>query len=242
MIGIALVAFSAVLGAGHARVHEGSAGGAGPRRLRARRPGRLVADRPGRRERGRRVPGVEVATGLVQDRRTAFGDEISVDGVDEKRDRFRVRLRLGGRLGRRVREARLRRRRDRHGDVRQRPRPRRWATASRSRRSRATSSASSVAGIIEARQVQPARHWARSRSPGRLRRRRSRAERERYAFVAADGASRPALEKALASFPDVKLQSKSEFADRPVGLGGPDPRDLLRPPRPGRDRRRCSAS
>ena len=37
------------------------------------------------------------------------------------------------------------------------------------------------------------------------------AERERYAFVSADGASRPQLEKALASFPDVKLQSKSEF-------------------------------
>ena len=37
------------------------------------------------------------------------------------------------------------------------------------------------------------------------------AERERYAFVAADGASRPELEKALAAFPDVKLQSKSEF-------------------------------
>jgi putative ABC transport system permease protein len=37
------------------------------------------------------------------------------------------------------------------------------------------------------------------------------AERERYAFVAADGASRPALEKALAPFADVKLQSKSEF-------------------------------
>jgi putative ABC transport system permease protein len=37
------------------------------------------------------------------------------------------------------------------------------------------------------------------------------AERERYAFVSADGASRPRLEQALASFPDVKLQSKSEF-------------------------------
>lgn len=37
------------------------------------------------------------------------------------------------------------------------------------------------------------------------------AERERYAFVAADGASRPALEKALAAFPDVKPRSKSDF-------------------------------
>ncbi|HEX6583784.1 MAG TPA: FtsX-like permease family protein, partial [Thermoleophilaceae bacterium] len=37
------------------------------------------------------------------------------------------------------------------------------------------------------------------------------AERERYAFVSAPDASRPQLDKALASFPDVKLQSKSEF-------------------------------
>jgi len=37
------------------------------------------------------------------------------------------------------------------------------------------------------------------------------AERERYAFVSADGASRPRLDQAVASFPDVKLQSKSDF-------------------------------
>ena len=31
------------------------------------------------------MPGVEVATGLVQDRARAFGEKVSVDGVDEKR-------------------------------------------------------------------------------------------------------------------------------------------------------------
>ena len=31
------------------------------------------------------VPGVQVSTGLVQDQGRAFGDKISVDGVDEKR-------------------------------------------------------------------------------------------------------------------------------------------------------------
>ena len=85
MIGIALVAFSAVLGAG---MRE-STKGALEEQVRADyvivgQDGWSPID-PDAAKAVAEVPGVEVSTGLVQDRARAFGEKISVDGVDEAR-------------------------------------------------------------------------------------------------------------------------------------------------------------
>ena len=84
MIGIALVAFSAVLAAG---MRE-SMTGALAHQVRADyvlvgQDGWSPID-PGATRRVAQVPGVQVSTGVVQDQARAFGDKIAVDGVDEK--------------------------------------------------------------------------------------------------------------------------------------------------------------
>jgi putative ABC transport system permease protein len=208
MIGIALVAFSAVLGAG---MRE-STKGALAEQVRADyvivgQDGWSPIDPAAAKAVGE-VQGVEASTGLVQDRASAFGKKVSVDGVDEKRiasvfgfdwekgsddayaslasggaivtDRFAEDHDLG--VGDRFEVTALK------GDKLD----------------------LSVAGISEPDRFDPL-------GTGEITIARSAydesfiAQRERYAFVAADGASRPALEQALASFPDVKLQSKAEF-------------------------------
>ncbi len=208
MIGIALVAFSAVLGAGMRESMKGALAD----QVRADyvlvgQDGWSPID-PDAAKTVANVPGVQVSTGLVQDRARAFGDKIAVDGVDEKRiasvfgfdwkagsDSSYAKLASGGAI---VTDKFAK---DHHLSVGDRFK----VTAIKGDRL-----GLSVAGISKPDKFNPlgtgevtiARSaYARSFS----------AERERYAFVAVDGASRPALEKALAPFADVKLQSKSEF-------------------------------
>ena len=208
MIGIALVAFSAVLGAG---MRE-STKGALDEQVRADyvlvgQDGWSPID-PQAAKAVAEVPGVDVSTGLVQDSARSFGKEISVDGVDEAQiasvfgfewekgsDDAYKELASGGAIV----TDRFAEDHDlgvgSHFQV----------TAIKGDRLDL-----SVAGISKPDRFDPL-------GTGEVTIARSAydesftAERERYAFVAADGASRPALEKALASFPDVKLQSKSEF-------------------------------
>ena len=154
------------------------------------------------------MPGVDVSTGLVQDAGRSFGKEISVDGVDEARiasvfgfdweegsDDAYAELASGGAIVT-----------DRFAEDHDLAVGDRFEVTAL----KGDKLDLSVAGISKPDRFDPL-------GTGEVTIARSAydesftAERERYAFVAADGASRPALEKALASFPDVKLQSKSEF-------------------------------
>jgi putative ABC transport system permease protein len=208
MIGIALVAFSAVIGAGMRESTKGALAD----QVRADyvivgQDGWSPID-PDAAKAVAKVPGVQVSTGLVQDDARAFGKKISVDGVDEKRiasvfgydwdkgsDDAYAELGSGGAI------VTDRFAEDHHLGVGDRF----GVTALKGDKLDL-----SVAGISKPDRFNPL-------GTGEVTIARSAydrsftAERERYAFVAADGASRPALEKALASFPDVKLQSKSEF-------------------------------
>ena len=208
MIGIALVAFSAVLGAG---LRE-STKGALDEQVRADyvvvgQDGWSRID-PDAAKAVAGVPGVDVSTSLVQDQARSFGKEISVDGVDEAQiasvfgfdwedgsDDAYAELASGGAIVT-----------DRFAEDHDLAVGDRFeVTALKGDRLDLN-----VAGISKPDRFDPL-------ATGEVTIARSAyeksftAERERYAFVAADGASRPALEKALASFPDVKLQSKSEF-------------------------------
>jgi putative ABC transport system permease protein len=208
MIGIALVAFSAVLGNG---MRE-STSGALAEQVRADyvvvgQDGWSPID-PDAAKAVAEVPGVDVSTGLVQDDGRAFGKKISVDGVDEKRiasvfgfdwdkgsDDAYAELASGGAIVT-----------DRFAEDHDLAVGDRFEVTAL----KGDKLDLSVAGISKPDRFNPL-------GTGEVTIARSAydksftAERERYAFVAADGASRPALEKALASFPDVKLQSKSEF-------------------------------
>ena len=208
MIGIALVAFSAVLGAG---MRE-SVKGALAEQVRADyvlvgQDGWSPID-PEAAKAAAAVPGVDVATGIAQDRARAFGEKIKVDGVDEARiatvfgfdwedgtDDAYAELASGGAI---VTD----RFADDHGLA---VGDRFEVTAIKGDRLDL-----SVAGISKPDRFDPL-------GTGQVTIARAAydeafsAERESYGFVAAEGASRPALEKALAAFPDVKLQSKSEF-------------------------------
>jgi putative ABC transport system permease protein len=208
MIGIALVAFSAVLGAG---MRE-STKGALSEQVRADyvivgQDGWSPIDPAAARAAGE-VEGVHLATGLVQDQARAFGEKVSVDGVDEARiasvfgfewesgsDDTYAELASGGAI---VTD----RFAEDHGLA---VGDRFEVTALKGDRL-----GLSVAGISRPDRFDPL-------GTGEITIARSAydesftAERERYAFVAAEGASRPALERALAPFPDVKLQSKAEF-------------------------------
>jgi putative ABC transport system permease protein len=208
MIGIALVAFSAVLGAGMRESTKGALAD----QVRADyvlvgQDGWSPID-PDAAKTVANVQGVQVSTGLVQDRARAFGDKIAVDGVDEKRiasvfgfdwkagsDSSYAQLASGGAIVT-----------DRFAEDHDLSVGDRFqVTAIKGDRL-----GLSVAGISKPDKFNPL-------GTGQVTIARSAydqaftAERERYAFVSADGASRPALDKALASFPDVKLQSKSEF-------------------------------
>ena len=208
MIGIALVAFSAVLGAG---LRE-STKGALAEQVRAEyvivgQDGWSPID-PDAAKAVAGVPGVDVSTGLVQDRARAFGDRIAVDGVDERQiasvfgfdwkqgsDGAYAALASGGAIVT-----------DRFADDHDLALGDRFeVTAVKGDRLDL-----SVAGISKPDRFNPL-------GTGEVTIARSAydesftAERERYAFVSAKSASRPQLEQALASFPDVKLQSKSEF-------------------------------
>jgi putative ABC transport system permease protein len=208
MIGIALVAFSAVLGAGMRESTKGALAD----QVRADyvivgQDGWSPID-PDAARAVAEVPGVNVSTGLVQDDGRAFGKQISVDGVDEKRiasvfgfdwdkgsDDAYAKLASGGAIVT-----------DRFAEDHDLAVGDHFAVTAL----KGDKLDLSVAGISKPDRFNPL-------GTGEVTIARSAydksftAERERYAFVATDGASRPALDKALASFPDVKLQSKSEF-------------------------------
>jgi putative ABC transport system permease protein len=208
MIGIALVAFSAVIGAGMRESTKGALAD----QVRADyvivgQDGWSQID-PDAAKAVAKVPGVQVSTGLVQDDARSFGKKISVDGVDEKRiasvfgydwdkgsDDAYAKLGSGGAIVT-----------DRFAEDHHLGMGDRFAVTAL----KGDKLDLSVAGISKPDRFNPL-------GTGEVTIARSAydksftAERERYAFVAADGASQPALEKALASFPDVKLQSKSEF-------------------------------
>jgi putative ABC transport system permease protein len=208
MIGIALVAFSAVVGQGMRESTKGALAD----QIRADyvivgQDGWSPID-PDAAKVAAEVPGVQVSTGLVQDTGRAFGDKISVDGVDEKRiasvfgfdwekgsDAAYAELGSGGAI---VTDKFAEKHDLAMGD-------RFEVTAIKGDKL-----GLSVAGISKPDKFNPLGTGEVTIARSAYDRSFS-AERERYAFVAADGASQPALEKALASFPDVKLQSKSEF-------------------------------
>jgi len=208
MIGIALVAFSAVIGQG---MRE-STKGALDKQVRADyvlvgQDGWSPID-PGAANAVAEVPGVETSTGLVQDAGRSFGKKISVDGVDEKRiasvfgfdwdqgsDDAYAKLASGGAIVT-----------DRFAEDHDLAVGDHFEVTAL----KGDKLDLSVAGISKPDRFNPL-------GTGEVTIARSAydksftAERERYAFVSAESASQPQLEKALASFPDVKLQSKSEF-------------------------------
>ena len=208
MIGIALVAFSAVLGEG---MRE-STKGALQEQVRADyvivgQDGWSPID-PAAAEAAASVPGVDVATGLVQDRARAFGEKVSVDGVDETRiasvfgfewdqgsDDAYASLASGGAI---VTDSFAEDHDLAVGD-----------------RFEVTALGGDRLGLSVAGVSKPDRFNPLGTGEITIARavydRSFTAERERYAFVSVDGASQPRLERALASFPDVKLQSKAEF-------------------------------
>ena len=201
MIGIALVAFSAVIGAG---MRE-STKGALEDQVQADyvlvgQDGWSPID-PQAAKAAADVPGVDVATGIVQDRGRALGDKVAVDGVETDAitkvladdalgsvapgkavvtDRFAAdhdlavgdRFKLTAPAGDRL-------------DLR-------------------------VGAIAEPDKFNPLAFGEVTIDRASFEKSFS-AERERYAFVTASGASQPQLERALAGFSDVKLQSKAEF-------------------------------
>jgi putative ABC transport system permease protein len=208
MIGIALVAFSAVIGQGMRESTKGALG----EQVRADyvivgQDGWSPID-PGAAKAVAEVPGVDTSTGLVQDAGRSFGKKISVDGVDEKRiasvfgfdwdqgsDDAYAKLSSGGAIVT-----------DRFAEDHDLAVGDRFEVTAL----KGDKLDLSVAGISKPDRFNPL-------GTGEVTIARSAydesftAERERYAFVSAEGAPRPQLEKALASFPDVKLQSKSEF-------------------------------
>jgi putative ABC transport system permease protein len=208
MVGIALVSFSAVLGAG---LRE-STKGALADQVRADyvivgQDGWSPID-PEAAEAAARVPGVEVATGIAQDKGRAFGEDVAVDGVDQSRitsvfgsewkdgsDESFAELGAGGAI---VTDEFA----DEHGLGRG---DRFQVTAPKGDRLDLR-----VAGVSEPDKFNPLALGdvtiARAAYD-----RAFTVERERYAFVAADGASRRALQRAVGPFADAKLQSKAEF-------------------------------
>jgi putative ABC transport system permease protein len=208
MIGIALVAFSAVLGAG---MRE-STSGALEDQVRA---DYVIVGQddwspisPYATRAAAKVPGVEVATGIAQDTGRAFGTSVSVDGVDQTKiaqvfgsdwaegsDESLSQLGSGGAV---VTE----RFADDHGLA---VGDRFAVTALEGDKLDLT-----VAAVSKPDRFNPL-------GLGEVTIARSAydeaftADVERYAFIAADGAARAELERAVESFPGAKVQSKSEF-------------------------------
>ncbi len=208
MIGIALVAFSAVLGAG---MRE-STKGALEDQVRSDyvlvgQDGWSAID-PGATRAAGAVPGVKVATGLAQDEGRAFGESIAVDGVDEKAlpqvfgwewkdgsDASLAGLAGGGAVVT-----------DRFADDHDLGTGDRFAvTAPGGKRLDVR-----VVGVSEPDRFNPLGLGQVTISRASFDDAFS-AKRERLAFVSADGVSEASLDQALAGFPDVKLQTKSEF-------------------------------
>jgi putative ABC transport system permease protein len=204
MIGIALVAFSAVLGNGLRESTKGAIeDGVKADYVLVGQDGWSPID-PAATEAAAGVPGVEVATGLVQDRGRALGEDIAVDGVDPAaigdvlgEEAFASLAGAGG-SGAVVTE----RFADEHdlgeGD-------RLAVTAPTGKRLDLR-----VTGISHPDKFNPLGMGdvtiARTAYDGAF-----AVERERFAFVNAGDAPAASLERSLGQFADVKVQSKSEF-------------------------------
>jgi putative ABC transport system permease protein len=204
MIGIALVAFSALLGNGLRESTKGAiADGVRADYVLVGQDGWSQID-PKATEAAAAVAGVEVATGVVQDRGRAFGEKVSVDGVDPAavtrvlgEEAFASLAGAGG-LAAVVTEKLA----DEHGLAEG---DRLTVTAPAGERLDLR-----VAGISHPDKFNPL-------GLGDVTITRAAYddaftnERERFAFVNADGAPAGALERAVEPFADVKLQTKSEF-------------------------------
>ncbi len=214
MIGIALVAFSAVLGAG---MRE-STTGALDEQVRADYV--LVGEDswspidPEATLAAAGVPGVEVATGIAQDDARAFGSSVGVDGVDESQishvfgseweegaDESLAALGSGGAVVT-----------DRFADDHE------LTTGDRFRMIAATGDRLdlTVAAVSKPDRFNPLELGEVTISRAAFDDAFT-ADRERLAFIAAHGASRQALERAVEPFAGVKLQTKSEFRTDQAG-------------------------
>jgi putative ABC transport system permease protein len=211
MIGIALVTFVAVLGQGMRDSTKGS--------LEEALRGQYVMvgqddwspiDPEAVRAAGR-VPGVEVAAGIIQDTGKAFGKRTQVDGVDpatigsvygwqwrDGSDSALAKLDAGGAI---VTERYAAKHGLAVGDSLS-------VTAPGGDRL-----ALSVAGISEPDRFNPLGLGDITIARDAFERSFA-AERERYGFVKADASAEAALRDALAAYPDVKLQTSAAFVER----------------------------
>jgi putative ABC transport system permease protein len=200
MIGIALVAFSAVLGNGMRESTKGAiSDGVKADYVLVGQDGWSQID-PAATQAAAGVPGVEVATGLVQDRARALGETLSVDGVEPAVTQVLADSALAEATpGNAVVTDRLA---DDKG----------LAVGDRL-------ALTSQAGERLELEIAAISHPDRFNPLGMGEVTIARSdydaaftnERERFAFVNGAGASAAALDRALAPFADVRLQTKPEF-------------------------------
>ena len=211
MIGIALVTFVAVIGQGMRDSTKGS--------LEESLRGDYVLVGqddwspidPAAIRAASSLPGIDVATGIVQDTGKAFGERIQVDGVDpaaigrvygwewrDGSDDSLSRLEDGGAV---VTERYAEEHDLNAGDQLA-------LTAPRGDRL-----SLEVAGISEPDRFNPLGLGDVTISRAAFDRSFA-AERERYGFVKADASAAPELKQALAGYPDVKLQTSAAFVER----------------------------
>jgi putative ABC transport system permease protein len=204
MIGIALVAFSAVIGNGMRESTKGAiSDGVKADYVLVGQDGWSPID-PEAARTAAEVPGVEVATGLVQDRGRALGEKIDVDGVDPAAigdvlgEEAYTSLEGAGATGAVVTDKFAEEHDLATGDSLAVTGPTGERLDLR------------VTGISHPDKFNPLGMGevtiARDAYEGAF-----AVERERFAFVNAGGASGAALERSLERFADVKVQSKSEF-------------------------------
>jgi putative ABC transport system permease protein len=204
MIGIALVAFSAVIGNGMRESTKGAiADSVKADYVLIGQDGWSPID-PEATEAAAGVRGVEVATGLVQDRGRAMGEKVNVDGVDPAAigdvlgEEAYASLAGAGKSGAVVTEKFAEEHDLGEGD-------RLAVTGPSGERLDLR-----VTAISHPDKFNPLGMGevtiARDAYDGAF-----AVERERFAFVNAGAASAASLERALGQFADVKLQSKSEF-------------------------------
>ena len=204
MIGIALVAFSAVIGNGMRESTKGAiADSVKADYVLVGQDGWSPID-PEATETAAGVRGVDLATGLVQDRGRALGEKVNVDGVDPAAigdvlgEEAFASLAGAGNSGAVVTE--------KFADEHELGEGDRLAVTGPSGKRLDLR----VTGVSHPDKFNPLGMGevtiSRDAYDGAF-----AVERERFAFVNAGGASAASLERALGQFADVKLQSKSEF-------------------------------
>jgi putative ABC transport system permease protein len=204
MIGIALVAFSAVLGNGLRESTKGAiADSVKADYVLVGQDGWSQID-PKATEAAAGVPGVELATGIVQDRGRALGEKVGVDGVEPAAigrvlgEEAFASLAAAGGSGAVVTEKFA----DEHG-------------LGEGDRLAVTAPSGTRLDLRVAAIAHPDRFNPLGMGEVTIARsaydRAFAEDRERFAFVNAGDVSTASLERSLTAFADVKLQSKSEF-------------------------------